>query len=154
MPDVEVIEQACPPFVPLVEAGKWDSAEAREAVRHYVGPLISAKCEVLILGCTHYPFLTRFIRQEAGPGVTIIDPAEETAVEAANILFDARMLNPPTTEPVYSYFTSAAPEQFTELGSPLLGSRITGVRKIEWGPDLREITWQEKTAEQTMKSAL
>ena len=154
MPEAEVIEQACPLFVPLIEAGKWDSDEARETVQLYVRPLMSAGCQVLILGCTHYPFLMRFIRQEAGPGVTIIDPAEETAIEAANILFDARMLNSPTTEPVHAYFTSAAPEQFAELGSPLLGSRITQVSKITWGLDLKEIICQEKTVGQTMKSAL
>ena len=154
MPEAEVIEQACPVFVPLIEAGRWDSEEAREAVRSYVRPLISAGCQALVLGCTHYPFLHKFIRQEAGPGVTIIDPAEETAIEAANILFDSRMFNSPTTEPVHAYFTSAAPEQFAELGSPLLGSRIEGVQKIAWGLDLREITCQEKTAVQTTKSAL
>lgn len=154
MPEAEVIEQACPRFVPLIEAGRWDSDEAREAVREYVTPLIEANCDCLILGCTHYPFLIRFIKQEAGPGVTIIDPAEETAVEAANILFDAQMLNPPTVEPAHAYFTSGDPQQFGELGSPLLGSRITGVRKITWGVDLKETKWQEKMAGQTTKSAL
>ena len=154
MPEAEVIEQPCPEFVPLIEAGKWNSDEAREAVGQYVRPLISDGCNVLILGCTHYPFLTRFIKQEAGPGVTIIDPAEETAIEAANILFDARLLNPPTAEPAHSYFTTGDSEQFAGLGSPLLGSRIAGVRRITWGLELREITCQEKTAAQTIKSAL
>lgn len=157
MPEAEVIEQACPRFVPLIEAGKWDSDEAREAVREYVTPLMEANCDSLILGCTHYPFLSRFIRQEAGPGVTIIDPAEETAVEAANILFDASAsggLNPSEVEPVHAYFTSGDPEQLAELGSPLLGGRIIGVRKITWGMDLKETKWQEKTVGQTTKSAL
>jgi len=154
MPEAEVIEQPCPLFVPLIEAGKWNSDEAREAVGQYVRPLISDGCNVLILGCTHYPFLNRFIKQEAGPGMTIIDPAEETAVEAANILFDARLLNPPTTEPAHSYFTTGDTEQFAGLGSPLLGSRIAGVRRINWGLDMKEITCQEKTAAQTTKSAL
>ena len=154
MPEAEVIEQPCPLFVPLIEAGKWNSDEAREAVGQYVCPLISDGCNVLILGCTHYPFLNRFIKQEAGPGVTIIDPAEETAVEAANILFDARLLNPPTAEPAHSYFTTGDSEQFAGLGSPLLGSRIAGVRRINWGLDMKEITCQEKTAAQTTKSAL
>ena len=154
MPEAEVIEQACPRFVPLVEAGMCHSPQAKEAVREYVGPLMSAGCEVLILGCTHYPFLHKLIRQQAGPGITIIDPAEETAIEAANILFDAQMLDPPTTEPVHAYFTSGTPEQFADLGSPLLGSRIAGVRKITWGKELEEITCQEKTAAQTTRSAL
>ena len=158
MPEAEVIEQACPRFVPLIEAGKWDSDEAREAVQEYITPLIRANCDSLILGCTHYPFLIRFIRLEAGPSVTIIDPAEETAVEAANILFDASAsggLDPPARlRRVHAYFTSGDPQQFAELGSPLLGSRITGVRKITWGMDLKETKWQEKTAGQTTKSAL
>ena len=153
LPEATVIEQACPRLVPLVEAGMADSPEAEEAVREYVAPLVSAGCRTVILGCTHYPFLIDAIRRVAGPDPTIIDPAEETAVEAANILFDAGRLSPPHVKPAHAYFTTACPDRLAELGGRLLGSGVGGVQKITWGLELRAIEWQEKTAERTMKSA-
>lgn len=154
LPEMQVFEQACPRFVPLVEAGECDSPEADAAAREYVQPLLDAACRTIILGCTHYPFLERAIRKVAGPDIAIIDPAEETAVEAANILFDSGMLNPPHAEPLHAYFTTGLPDQLSLLGSRLLGRPIAEVQRISWGLELRAIEWQEKTVGQTIKSAL
>jgi glutamate racemase len=153
VPEAEVYEQACPLFVPMVEAGTWDCAEAEAGAREYLAPLVSAGCRTLILGCTHYPFLLPVIRRVAGPDVAIIDPSEETAIEAANILFDAGAMNPPHAEPAHVYYTSARPDRFAELGSRFLDGAICGVQKITWGLELRAIEWQEKTVEETIKSA-
>lgn len=154
LPEMEVFEQACPRFVPLVESGECDSPEADAAAREHVQPLLDAGCRTIILGCTHYPFLERAIRKVAGQDTAIIDPAEETAVEAANILFDSGMLNPPHAEPAHAYFTTGLPEQLSSLGSRFLGRPIAEVQRISWGLELRAIEWQEKTAGQTIKSAL
>lgn len=138
LPETRVYEQACPKFVPIVESGRSDTQDADEAAREYVKPLINAGCRVLVLGCTHYPFLMRAIRKAAGPDVVIVDPAEETALEAANILFDAGLLSPSHAEPVHSYFTTGSPEQFAALGGQFLGRPIDEVRKLTWEMTLRE----------------
>ncbi len=138
LPETQVFEQACPKFVPIVESGACDSPEADAAAREYVEPLVHVGCRVLVLGCTHYPFLLRAIRKAAGPDVIIVDPAEETALEAANILFDAGMLNPPHAEPVHAYYTTGSPEQFAGLGGQFLGKPIHEVRKLTWEMTLRE----------------
>ena len=67
--------QACPLFVPLVEAGLANSLEARGIARTYLAPIKEAGVDTLILGCTHYPFLTPVIREVLGEGVKLIDPA-------------------------------------------------------------------------------
>ena len=154
LPEIAVYEQACPKFVPIVESGTSDSHEADAAAREYVEPLLDAGCRALVLGCTHYPFLIRAIRAAAGPDIAIIDPAEETAMEAANILFDAGLLNPPQAEPAHAYFTTGSPEQFAELGGRFMGKPIDEVQRLTWGLELRETQWQEKTDERTIKSAL
>ncbi len=153
-PDVRVIQQACPRFVTIVESDMCDTAEADDAVREYVEPLLSAGCRTIVLGCTHYPFLMRAIRAAVGPDVTIIDPAEETAIEAANILFDAGMLNSPHAEPAHACFTTGSPSQFADLGGRLIGRPMGEVQKTTWGIELQEIAWQEKTAGQTTRFAL
>jgi len=154
LPDTEVFEQPCPRFVPIVEQGMSDSPEADAAAREYVTPLLESGCRTIILGCTHYPFLIGAIREIAGPDIAIIDPAEETAIEAANILLDAGLLNPPHAEPVHAYFTTGAPGQLAELGSRFLGTPISSVSQISWGLELRAIEWQDKTVGRTISSAL
>lgn len=77
-PGVAVHAQACPLFVPLVEEGWHESAEARSIAISYLEPLLLRNIDTLILGCTHYPFLEPLLRGIVGPDVTIVDPAKET----------------------------------------------------------------------------
>jgi glutamate racemase len=84
--DVKVHTQVCPLFVPLVEAGELDSERTRAVVREYVGPLVQAGVDELVLGCTHYPFLMPLIAEAAGPGVEVIDPAPAVARQAGRVL--------------------------------------------------------------------
>lgn len=85
--DVNVVEIACPQFVPLIEAGKALSSEALEASAIYLAPLREANVDTIILGCTHYPFLLPVLR-EVWARPHYIDPADDTVC----ILEDA--LNP------------------------------------------------------------
>jgi glutamate racemase len=151
--EMQVFEQACPRFVPIVEQGMCESRDAESAAREYVTPLLRSGCRAIILGCTHFPYLARAIRKAAGSEIAIIDPAEETAREAANILLDSGMLNPPHAEPVHAYFTTGKPDQFADLGTGFMGTPISSVSQISWGLELRALEWQEKTVERTINSA-
>lgn len=128
-----------------------DSCEADDAAREYAEPLRQAGCDTLILGCTHYPFLIRAIRNVVGPDIGIVDPAEETVDEAYRILLDAGLLNSPNTEPAHAYYTTASPRRFERLGGRFLGNPVC-VRELTWGMDLRDDIWQEMTAGRTMNS--
>jgi glutamate racemase len=76
-PQIEVIEIAAPALVPLVEAGRSASAEARAAVLAAVAEL-PADVDAIVYGCTHYPLLDRHFA-EAAPRAARIDPAREQA---------------------------------------------------------------------------
>ena len=65
----DVYPQACPKFVPLIEA-----------------PLKAAGIDTLILSCTHYPFIQKEIESEFGSEVTVIDPADATAQDTKTVL--------------------------------------------------------------------
>ncbi len=81
--DLNVMELACPLFVPLVEEGMIDAEETRGFVRHYLAPFSLQKPDTLILGCTHYPFLNPTIQHELGSDVRVIDSADVTAGSVA-----------------------------------------------------------------------
>lgn len=60
---VQVMAQACPGLVEHVEAGDFQSEKLRHLLQHYVTPLVEAGADTLVLGCTHYPFLSDTIHQ-------------------------------------------------------------------------------------------
>ena len=78
---VRVLAQACPGWVELVERGELDGPASRAAVAACLDPLLAQGADVLVLGCTHYPFLRPLIEQHAGPGVQVLDPAAAVARE-------------------------------------------------------------------------
>tara|TARA_B100000749_G_scaffold280707_1_gene278090 strand:+ start:2095 stop:2883 length:789 start_codon:yes stop_codon:yes gene_type:complete len=73
---IEVFQQACPLFVPLVEEGWLHDPVTNLIVYRYINSLVQAKIDTLILGCTHYPLLTQAISKVTGNEIQLIDPAE------------------------------------------------------------------------------
>jgi glutamate racemase len=80
-PHVTVVGQACVGLVDFVEAGDTNSRALQSAVASHVAPLLAAGADVIVLGCTHYPFLREAIAA-AAPGVPLIDPAPAVAQQA------------------------------------------------------------------------
>jgi glutamate racemase len=81
--DLEVLSQACPLLVPLVEEGWFDDPVTRQVVERYLAPLLEREVDTLVLGCTHYPLLAPLIAEIAGPGITLVDSAAAVAAEVA-----------------------------------------------------------------------
>jgi glutamate racemase len=73
---VSVHARACPLFVPLAEEGWARHPIARRIAADYLAPLIRARVDTLILGCTHYPLLASTIREVMGSRVELVDSAE------------------------------------------------------------------------------
>ncbi len=78
-----IVLQACPGWVEQVERGDLDGPVTRELVTRHLSPLMRQGVDVLVLGCTHYPFLRPTIRAVVGPGVVLIDAAEAVAAQVA-----------------------------------------------------------------------
>ncbi len=134
-PAVPVTENACPRFVPLVEAEETETNDALDAARTYLEPLSRATCDSVILGCTHYPFLINAIAHEArdlfpmDAQPTFIDPASETA-RAASVLLSSRGLTAPERVPGHRYCTSGDPARFAEQGPVFLGQPVGKVTQV------------------------
>ena len=84
--DVRVVEHVGQGFVELVEAGILDGPQAESTVRASLQPLLDEGADVVVLGCTHYPFLRPVIERIAGPGVQVIDPAPAVARQTLRLL--------------------------------------------------------------------
>ena len=77
---INVLERACPLFVPLAEEGWADDNVARSVAQTYLED-IRGRVDTLVLGCTHYPILRDVIQETVGAYVKLVDSGEATAVE-------------------------------------------------------------------------
>ena len=90
---VEVIKAVGEGFVEAVESDQEQSPATRQKVAAVIEPLIKSGVDVIVLGCTHYPFLKSVIRNVVGErGVQIIDSGEavEKRVESLLDKYDIR----------------------------------------------------------------
>ena len=129
-PDCQVFETACPQFVPLVESGKLEDEETRQAIAEYLQPLLEEGIDSLVLGCTHYPFLERLIGNYVGKGVEVIDPSCKT-VEQAMDIFTAKNLFGHNPSPARKFYVSGNDESFYKVGRLLIGDTIKEVHKVK-----------------------
>ncbi len=90
---VRVITQPCPGLVEHVERGDVDSPEVRALLGRYLRPLLDAGADVLVLGCTHYPFLRSAIAGIVGPEVLLLDTGEAVARQARRVLEREQLLD-------------------------------------------------------------
>lgn len=85
------MESHVPYLVPLVEEGWTHDPVTVEVASRYLRELQEKDIDTLILGCTHYPLLRSTIGQIMGEGVTLVNPAYETALELGRLLKEQDM---------------------------------------------------------------
>ncbi len=90
---VKVVEQVGEGLVSLIENGQMESPEMTRLLKKYVEPMLEHNIDQLVLGCTHYPFLTEQIREITGDEVQIIDSGEAIARQTRVILQQEGLLN-------------------------------------------------------------
>lgn len=90
---VNVFEHVGRGFVELVEEGRLSGSEAEDVVKASLGPLLSAGADIIVLGCTHYPFLLPVLQKVAGPDIRFIDPAPAVARQLVHVMERDGMLS-------------------------------------------------------------
>jgi glutamate racemase len=129
-PKVEVYSRACPLFVPLVEEGWLDNKVVEMTVESYLASLKRSGIDTLILGCTHYPLLKKAIRKFVGREVRLVDSAEETANEVADLLKE-KSLEREKGKGSASFFVTDVPDRFIKVGRRFLGEKVDSAVRIE-----------------------
>lgn len=120
---VSVLEKPCPLFVPLVEEGLWDDPVTEEIARRYLKELKESDIDTLVLGCTHYPLIRKVIGRIMGEGVTLVNPAYETAHALKQLLESEKLLNTEsnlTSEEKYQFYVSDSAEKFSRFANNAL----------------------------------
>jgi len=84
-PEAEVFGVPGTKLVPLIERDQFGTVELAAAVNEYADKFKANDVDVILLSCTHYPFIREILEKEMGKDVTILDPAQATA---QNVKFD------------------------------------------------------------------
>jgi len=138
---VRVLSTVAPGLVERIEEGDLDGPATRALLWASVRPLIEAGADVLVLGCTHYPFVAPVLKQMLPPQVRLMEPSEAIARQTARVLRERGLLRPPGVPPRHVYATSgsttalaAALSRFLDTSAPVLGLEWTNGRLRAAGP--------------------
>ena len=119
---VEVIPVVGRGFVEAVEAGQEQSDATRQLVADAVEPAVQQGADVIVLGCTHYPFLRGVIREVVGDkDVIVIDSGEPVGKRVESLLGHYDMRAEVDHEPRYDFLTFADEEYCERLRKKAFG---------------------------------
>ncbi|MFC1592208.1 glutamate racemase [Thermodesulfobacteriota bacterium] len=131
--DIETFTQPCPLFVNLAEEG-WcghDDEVVLLIAKRYLAGLKSLDIDTLVLGCTHYPLLKGALRSVMGESIALIDSAEETAQDVADLLQKQNLMNERRDYGSCRFFLTDIPHRFTETGKLFLGEELRDVEVVD-----------------------
>jgi glutamate racemase len=144
-PNGQVIEKACPLFVPLAEEGWANSDVARNVARDYLSEFTKTSLGALVLGCTHYPILRVVISETVGSGVTLIDSGAATARDVESLLESSALTHEDALtlyqerqlcDDLDHFYVTDAAERFAKVAERFLGSAPSILEAVEiWGHD-------------------
>ena len=91
-PHLKVIAQACPGLAEAIETAGPESAEVAALLDVFVEPLAAAGVDVMVLGCTHYPWVADAIARRLPAGATLLDTGAPVARQLDRLLDAAGLL--------------------------------------------------------------
>lgn len=109
----EVLEVPCPGLVEIIEKNLLYNPEAQNLIKNYVDKALDFGAEKIVLGCTHYPFLTDIITEITGNKDMIINPADFVVERVLEFLEENNCENVENSRT--KYMVSSAPEQFSKV---------------------------------------
>ena len=121
---VALTSAACPGFVEFVERDQTTGDEVMVLAERLLAPVRDAGVDSLLLGCTHYPYLSRVISDVMGSGVVLVSSADETAFVVKQELEATQLMRAGETTGEHKFLSSGDIAWFAQLGRRLLGPEL------------------------------
>ncbi|MCF8245707.1 MAG: glutamate racemase [Saprospiraceae bacterium] len=132
-PEVEVTQQACPMWVPLVENGELAGAGTDFFVKKYLDELLvkSPDVDTLLLACTHYPLLEPVIRQFLPKEIKVISQGEIVAKSLVDYLRrHPEMAERCSKNGHRAFHTTGSAEDFDGHASAFFGEEVKSIHAV------------------------
>ncbi|MEO0085872.1 MAG: glutamate racemase, partial [candidate division WOR-3 bacterium] len=131
--DVQVVAKATPLFVSLAEEGWLDNEVAELTARRYLEGIAAGGVDSLLLGCTHFPLLSRVISRVLGDGVKVVDSSAETARAVKELLNVRELTSGRSSRGRLQFFLSDLAPSFETVGARFLGTPLENVMRATVG---------------------
>jgi glutamate racemase len=115
----------------LVEEGAADGTEAKALLAEYLEAPLRRGMDTLVLGCTHYAFLTPTIRSIVGDRVTLVDPAPAVARQVGRVVVAANLQAPSGRVPAVVHASTLDPARLAVQIERLIGE-VPATAPIRW----------------------
>jgi glutamate racemase len=126
-PRVQVTQEACPMWVPLVENNEYETEGADFFIQKNIRQLLQKQpaIDTLLLACTHYPLLQHKIKQYLPEGITIISQGAIVANSLADYLqrhpeMESRL----SRQGERHFYTTDAPADFDAAAAKFYGQQV------------------------------
>jgi glutamate racemase len=132
-PGIDVHQQACPMWVPLVENNEYKSDGADYFIKKYINELLdqSAAIDTILLACTHYPLLLDKIKEFSPADMTILSQGEIIAESLADYLLRHTEIEKSITKTgSREFYTTDSPKDFDNHATHFYGGTIKSKHAI------------------------
>src|SRR5438552_14328128 len=113
--NINISSRQCPLLVPLIEEGWLDDKLTDQLIARYTEPLVVDGIDTLVLGCTHYPLLTRAIARSLGDRIQIVDSAMNCARAVKDLLDRQSLATTSTSAGELNVALTDKPDTFLEI---------------------------------------
>lgn len=125
---IRILLKPCPGLVERIESGDLDGPATRKLLETFILPALAEGADTIVLGCTHYAFVSQAIAEIAGPSVAIVAPADAIARQLSRLLDSQTRAAPPCVPSTEFYTTGATTRLASFLAS--IGETYQGVFKL------------------------
>jgi len=131
--EVSLTAAACPGFVEFVERNETSGRAVTELAEKLLAPIRNADVDTLLLGCTHYPYLSEVIGRVMGSGVRLINSADATVSVVRDVLAENNISrsvgsgaqSSSSHSGLHEFYSSGDVQQFAEFGRRFLGPELS-----------------------------
>jgi len=127
-PEVRVTSQACPMLVPAIEEGWLENDITNSIIARYLDTLVGSGIDTLVLGCTHYPLVKNALARFLGPGIRLVDSAENCAIAVRELLTQHQIGALENATGTLNVALTDASDGFLPVAEQALGIAVGNVR--------------------------
>lgn len=122
--DAEVKSIGLDILVPYIERGETEGKELDRILKKTLKPLVEKGFDVMVLGCSHFPFLKESMQKIVGKGVLFLDSSGAIARQVGRVMLRNNDFS--KGKSIHMFFATGDRKQFTNTVKKLLGDTITG----------------------------
>lgn len=123
--DIQVVDKACPAFVPFIESeGNLDKDATKTIIHKTLENTRNLGVDTVVLGCTHYPILKKDIEEYYGNNIKVISSGREAAREVSSVLGYTKLHQKRFNKKEHRFFISEDSDNFNNIASKWLNKEI------------------------------